>query len=283
MANTETTSSAAFGWRPDVSVFQPADVVRESLYLTCTNVSGRIEGDEVAMHVAYCDDDDATVVAEAAEVPESDPALSEVVVYSSKISQLIRLSAELYSQVGTADQLAQSVSRALVKKSDSLLVSQAAPTPPANAPSTGLLATAGIVNGGAVSGDLDGLVDLVAELQANGSNPTHVLLGVDAWAELRKLKVGSAYNQSLLGAGTVDSPVMLLSLPVVVNREIPALTGMVIDRSAVVSAVGPVSVATDMSVYFTSNSVALLALWRVGHNVVRPDRIGKFTVAATGS
>ena len=76
---------------------------------------------------------------------------------------------------------------------------------------------------------------------------------------------------------------MLLSLPVIVNREIPALTGMVIDRSAVVSAVGPVSVATDMSVYFTSHSVALLALWRVGHNVVRPDRIGKFTVAATGS
>ena len=59
MANTETTSSAAFGWRPDVSVFQPADVVRESLYLTCATVSGRIEGDEVAMHVAYCDDDDA--------------------------------------------------------------------------------------------------------------------------------------------------------------------------------------------------------------------------------
>ena len=154
----------------------PADVVPESLYLVCTMVSGTIQGYEPALHVAYCDDDEATVVAEGSEIPESDPALSEVVVFASKLSQLVRLSNELYSQAGTANQLAQSVSRALVKKIDALLIAQAATVGPATAPSAGLLNTAGIVNGGTIAVDLDGLVDLVEELQSNGSNPTHVVL-----------------------------------------------------------------------------------------------------------
>ena len=85
---------------------------------------------------------------------------------------------------------------------------------------------------------------------------------------------------SLLGAGTTDAAPMLLSLPVIVNREVRALSGVVLDRSAVVSAVGPVNVAVDNSVFFTSDSVALRATWRIGFNVVRPDRIAKFTVTA---
>ena len=95
-------------------------------------------------------------------------------VFTSKISQLIRQSNELYSQVGIANQLVQSVNRALVKKSDALLVAQAAPvarlrrraracsTPPASST--------------AAPSETDGLVGLVAELQANGSTPTHIVV-----------------------------------------------------------------------------------------------------------
>lgn len=83
---------------------------------------------------------------------------------------------------------------------------------------------------------------------------------------------------------------MLLSLPVIVNPAVPDYTGIVVDRRAVVSAVSPVSVATDTSVYFTSDSVALRALWRIGFNVdptqpdpTRPDRIGSSTTVNPGS
>jgi hypothetical protein len=41
---------------------------------------------------------------------------------------------------------------------------------------------------------------------------------------------------------------VVLSLPVIVNREVPAYSGLVLDSSAVVSAVGPVNVSTGMSV-----------------------------------
>ena len=95
-----------------------------------------------------------------------------------------------------------------------------------------------------------------------------------AWASLRQLKYGAGSAQSLLGAGTTDAAPMILSLPVVVNNEMPANSGLVIDRAAVVSAVSAVSVAVDSSVFFTSDSTALRATWSVGHAVVRPNRLG---------
>ena len=92
-------------------------------------------------------------------------------------------------------------------------MSQAAPTGGATAPSAGLINVSGIVNGGSVAGDLDTLVDAIADLQANGSTPSHIIVGPQGWAELRKLKQSAtANNVSLLGAGTTDAAPMLLSL-----------------------------------------------------------------------
>ena len=47
--------------------------------------------------------------------------------------------------------------------------------PPHRAP--GLINVTGIVNGGSVAGDLDTLVDAIADLQANGSTPSHIVVG----------------------------------------------------------------------------------------------------------
>jgi len=86
-----------------------------------------------------------------------------------------------------------------------------------------LLNVTGLVDGGEVLGNLDALIDLQAELQLNGSTPSHLLLDPLGWAALRQMKfddVGS--NQTLIGAGTTDAVPMLLSLPVIVNREMPS-------------------------------------------------------------
>lgn len=279
MAFTAKTGNSAVAWRPDVTTFHAEDVVPDALINLCSTVSGTVEGDAPSVRVAYVDDDDAAFIAEAAEIPESEPALSEVLVFTGKVSQLIRLSREQFNQDGTADQLSKSVGRALVKKADQAFLSQAAPVGPAVSPAAGLLNVAGIENGGVVAGDLDILVDLIATLQANGGTPTHIVLDPLGWAELRKFKTdATASNVSLLGAGTTDAVPMLLSLPVIVNAQAPALTGAVIDKAAVVSAVGPVSVAVSEHQYFSSDSVALRATWRIGQNIVRPDRVGKFTI-----
>lgn len=283
MAFTAQTPSSAAAWRPDQFTFHAADVIPEALVLQASTVSGSVDGDAPAVRVAYVDDDAATFIAEASEIPESEPGLSECVIYTGKISQLIRVSQEQFGQPETATQLSQSVARALVKKADSAFVNQVAPTPPANQPAAGLLNVADIVAGGEISGDLDGLVDLVAAIQGNQGMPTHIIVDPASWAELRKLKVASEWNQSLLGAGTADAVPMLLGLPLLVNIGMPAYTGLVVDRAAVVSAVGPIKVSTSEDVYFATDDVGLKATWRIGQNVVRPNRIGKFTVAEPGS
>ena len=45
-------------------------------------------------------------------------------------------------------------------------------------------------------------------------------------------------------------------------------------------AVGPVEVATSEHAFFGTDSIAVRCIWRFGANVVKPNRIGKFTVTA---
>lgn len=280
---TKTTLTSDYAWRPDDTTFAAADVIPEALILRTSTVAGTIEGDKPVLHVAYVDDDDAEFVAEASEIDEANPSLSEVAVATGKISQLIKLSNEQWVQIGTPEQLAQSVARAIIKKADEAYLAQPAPTPPAVQPPAGLLNIPGTTDGDAISGSLDALVDLLAELESEGANPTHILLDPHGWAQLRKLRTGADYNSSLLGAGTTDATPMLLSLPVIVNRWVPTMSGLVIDRSAVVSAAGPIKIATSEHQFFSSDSVALRATWRIGWNLVRPNRIGTFTIAGGGS
>ncbi len=283
MAFTANTPNSAYPWRPDITTFAAPDVLPDALVLQCSTVSGSVEGDAPSVRVAFINDDEAQFIAESSEIPEAEPELAECVVFTGKISQLIRVSREQFYTDGTADQLASSVARALVRKADNAFLAQPAPTPPATNPAAGVLNVAGIVEGDEVADSLDALVDLVAELQANGSQPSHILVDPFGWAQLRKLKFAADSNQSLLGAGTNDAEPMLLSLPVIVNVAVPPLTGVVIDRSAVVSAVGPVQVATSADAYFSTDDIGLRATWRIGQNIVRPDRVGMFAIAGDGS
>ena len=116
-----------------------------------------------------------------------------------------------------------------------------------------------MVDGGDINdGDgLDVLIDLVATLQTNLATPSHLVLCPTAWAAFRKLKTAETFNQSLIGAGTTDAREMLLSLPVLVNVAMPVNAGLVLDQSAIVSAVGAVNVSTSEHTYFTSDSVCL--------------------------
>lgn len=268
-------------WSPDVTTFAPADVVPDSLILTTSTVSGKIEGDAPVLRVAYVDDANAQFSAEGEEIPEASPALDEATIYTAKITQLLRISSEQFNQEGAATQLATSVQRAIVKKANQAYLTQSAPTSPSVTPPAGLANVSGIIDGGSVSGALDGLIDLIAELQSNGGTQSAIVLDPTGWAALRKIKTQTDSNASLLGAGTTDAVPMLLGIPVVVSSALTANSGLVLDQTAVVSAVGPITVAQSDQVYFVSDAVALRATWRIGWNVVHADRIGKFTLATS--
>jgi HK97 family phage major capsid protein len=281
---TATTINSDGAWRPDGYAFSAADVIPDALVVQCSTLSGVIVGDEPVVRVAWIDDAAADFAAEGSTIPEAEPDLAEVLVATGKVSQLVRLSREQWTQPQTASQLALSVARAVTRRANVAFVQQVAPTAPALGPSTGLLHTAGIIDGGDVEDNLDVLIDLVATLQHNLSNPSHILLSPSGWAAFQKLKVGgTSTNQSLLGSGTEDATTMLLSLPVIVDIAMPDATGLVIDKNAIASAYGPVNVSTSEHTYFTSDSIAVRCTFRLGQNVVRPNRIGKFTIGAGGS
>lgn len=273
---TLTTSTADYAWRPDSTFFTPADVIPDALLLQCSTIAGSIEGDQPSIRCAYVvDAESAAYVNEAATIDSDEPTLDEVVLHAKRISRLVTLSTQQYRQTETATQVSQSVARDIVQKADNAFLGDAS-----NQPSTGLLNVPNVVDGGEVTDNLDALVDLVATLENNGARPSSIIVDPLTWAALRKLKVGGdQLNASLLGAGTTDAVPMLLSLPVLRSRWLPANTGMVIDRSQIVSAVSPVEVAVSEHAAFTSHAVILRATWAVGWAVVRPDRLGRFTVA----
>lgn len=275
-----TTGYSAGAHRPDVYAHAPSDAVPEALILQATTVAGKVDGDAPAVRVAYVRDDTAQFTAEADEIPEAEPQLAEAIVHTAKITHFFRVSSEQWDQPQTAAQLAQSAARAIIRRADVALLAEPAPTAPATAPVAGLAHNVGLVDGGEVAENLDALVDLVAELEENLATPSGIIVSPATWAALRRLKVGGANtNESLLGAGTTDAVPMLLSLPVLVNRAAPAGVGFVVDQTAIVSAVGDVRVANSEHQFFSSDSIALRATWRIGHQVVRPERIGTFTVA----
>lgn len=275
-----TTKTSADAWSPDITAVAPTDAVPDALILHTSTVAGEIEGDAPLVRVQYVDDADASFTAEGELITEDDPGLSERVVPTGKVAQLIKLSREQWAQPNASDLLSASVTRAVTKAGNAAYINQVAPTSPAVTPPAGLLNIPGIVNGGAVDADLDGLVDLLALLATNDATPSHIVVSPTAWASLRKFKTGVDYNTSLLGTGATDAQRFLLDLPVIVTPAAPADTGLVIDNTAVVSAVGPVMVATSEHAFFGADSIAVRCTWRFGANVVKPNRIGKFTVTA---
>lgn len=274
-----TTTISAIAWSPDVATFKPEDVIPDALILQTSTESGVVDGDAPAVRVAYVVDAAAGFVAEGATITESDPTLAECVVHTGKVSQLVKVSREQWRTAGSAAMLSASVARAVTKSANVAYLSQAAPTAPAVTPPAGLLNVSGIVAGSAVTGKLDNLVDLVAALQANGAEPSHIIIDPVGWATISKMKLGTSYNAPLLGAGTEDTIRRVLGIPVLVTPAMPASTGLVVDKTAILSVIGEVSVATSEHAYFNSDNIALRCTWRFGANIITPNRIGKFTVS----
>ena len=276
---TLKTGTSAQAWRPDVNAFAPDDEIPEALIVQASTLGGKVEGDAPVVRVAYITDDEAQFSAEAEVIPESDPVLGEALVHTAKITQLVRLSMEQYMQPGTNDQLSTSLKRAITKKANEAFLAQVAPTAPAVAPVAGLLNTTGVVAGDEVTTNLDPIVDLIAELEANGATPSLIVLDPVGWAAIRKLKTATGSNESLVGAGVGDAVQQLLDRRVIVSPSMTVSTGLVIDPTEVISAYGDINLSTSTDAYFSSDSIGIRATWRIGHVVPRANRLGTFTIA----
>jgi len=278
---TLTTPTSALAWLDEIRTTAPTDAVPDALILQTSLVSGTVEGDAAMVRVAYVDDDDAAFVPEGEAIAEADPDLAEATVVTGKIAKLIRVSREQFYSSDAARLLADSVSRAVSQAANRAYVAQPAPTAPALTPPAGLIHVPGILGSTTpilVDGNLDALIDLEALIGENNGTVTHLVVSPSAWSRLRKIKDQEGAARNLLGAGTDDAARFLLGIPVVVSSAVPAGTGLMLDKQAIVSAVGPVMVAQSSDAYFQYDAIGLRCTWRFGAVVVRPERVGVFSV-----
>lgn len=69
---TQLTPTSPAAWRPDITAYQPDDVIPDALILTTATVVGRIEGDEPAVRVPFVADDGTVgFVAEGDPIPDA--------------------------------------------------------------------------------------------------------------------------------------------------------------------------------------------------------------------
>lgn len=288
MASTNTNTMKS--WFADTTYVPAIEAAPEALVLneavaTQTATPG---GDAQVVRIPFIDaDPEAQIVAEGAEFAEGDPKPSEIYFGTQKIGLLHKVSNEAYASVvegdgnnKVADQLAASLERAIVKKADSLFLTAPVQETSDNVfPSTGLMNFAGVVDGGAITTKtlLSPLIDALAQVADNGATPSALVMSNGAWAKI--LKLAYADGRPVVDADVqTDTTPMLYGLPVIRNSAMPANGILVVDATDIVTGFSDVEVATDSSVYFNSDSVALRVKARVGWTLIHQNRAAKLTV-----
>jgi HK97 family phage major capsid protein len=276
MATPFQTSNTA--WSPDESTHMAEKILPSALLLSTATKSGVVEGDAPSVRVGFLVDQEASFVDEGGLITESGFDPSEIVIHTSKLAEITAVTYEQKYQSDTMSALKASFERSMTIAADKAYINQPVPVNPAVTPPAGLLNTPGLTVGEDVTGNLDALIDLLAELRTNYADPTHILLSPAAWATLRKFKIADSYNSSLLGAGTQDSQPYLFDVPVIVSSALPGNWGMVLDQTEILSVYSGIRVAVTEDYLFNYDTTALRMTWRIGWGIPRPDRIGKFKV-----
>lgn len=268
---TTTTSTTPGAWSPDVAAYTALDVIPEALILQTSTVVGSIEGDEPAVRVPWVDlDDTVGFVAEGAPIPENSSTYNETVVQTGKIATLGKFSREQLEQPNAAQLVVNSLSRSVVNKANMAYLGNAADP-------TGLLNVVGITDGGTLGVDLDSLADAVLGIEAEGGQATHIIAAPGAWGAVAKMKGATGSAVPLLGAGTEQAERRVLGVPVLVTSAAPADTLLVVDSSAIVSAVGSVQLARSEDAFFGSDVVGIRVTFRLGWAAMKPERIVKIS------
>lgn len=250
--------------------FDPGEIVPDALILKIATVTKGIEGDIPSVRVPYVKTDPTSgFTDEGDDITPSDADLDEITVTTNKIAVLTKQSREAYAYGTSNDHLAASLERSVIVKANTALLSNASGP-------TGLLNVSGIVDGGTVTDNFDPISDAITGIECNGGTATSIVMDPKSWGVLCKLKTSSGTLQ--LGSPAEQTERRLFGLPVYVTPQMPAGNILIVDATTLIAAVSDISAETDSSFYFGSDSIAHRVTWRIGWNLVHPDRLAKVKV-----
>ena len=277
-----TTTAGPKGLYPDFT-FIAREVLPDALLYQLATIAGAIQGDEPAIRVPYIVTDPTPgFVAEGDEIAVDEPELDEVLVRTSKLAHIMRQTNESAASLDASELLATSMSRAMTHKANTALLTNpitrqdpADETSPVMQP-IGLVNTPGITDAGlwilATDNNFDPLMDALTTVQVNGGEPTHITTDPLTWARLSKLKQADSSNVPLLGSPSAQVDRTLFGLPVIVTAALTTPGILITDQANIVAADATLQIATSDQHFFGSDSLARRATWRIGWNMVRPNR-----------
>lgn len=269
MAATIETTSQLKGLYPDQS-FPSQDIVPDSLILQVATVTGAPEGDTPQVRVPYVETDPKVgFVKEGQEIDQDQPTLNEVLVTTRKLGLVTHQSRESNTYTGASGAIAASMQRAITLKADNIFLNS--PTDP-----TGIRNLEGIIDAGTVTNDFDPFTDAITGIEANSGQATGIIMDPASWGVLSKLKYADGVLQ--LGSPAVQAQRTLFGLPVYVTPSMDPGQALVISQPEIIAAVGMIDLATSTEAAFTSDSIVHRITWRLGWNVVHPNRLAKLAI-----
>lgn len=264
---TNTTTTSAKAWAPDVQGFAPEDAVPDALILATSVYCGTVEGDSPSVRVPYVSEDGAAnIITEGSLITDTVGEFDEVVINTHKVSALGKFSRESVLQDRASEMILNSMQRSVVSKANAIYMANV------SAP-VGLLNNTELPDAVELGTNLDSLVDAQAAIEADGGTATHIVASPTFWAAAQKLKTGTAMQTPILGAGTEATQRHLLSIPVLVSPAVTAGSALMLDRNAIPSAYGSVNIARSDDAFFSYDVVAIRVTWRIGFNATRPNRL----------
>lgn len=254
MAATIETTSQVKGLYPDQS-FPSQDIVPDSLILQVATIIGAPEGDVPQVRVTYVETDPKVgFVKEGDELDRDQPTLNEVLVTTWNLGLITHQSRESSAYAGASGAVAASMQRAITLKADNIFLNS--PASP-----TGIRNLDGVIDAGTVSTDFDPFTDAITGIEANSGQATSSSMDPASW-----------------GGGALQTQRTLFGLPVFVTSSMDPGQALVISQSEIIAAVGTIDLATSTEAAFTSDSIVHRITWRIGWNVVHPNRIAKLAI-----
>jgi HK97 family phage major capsid protein len=258
--------------------YPPVDLIPEALIIAATTKVADIEGDEPLVKAPFILlPDEPAFVPEGEEIEEADIDSREVEIGTGKIAILTVVSREQYRQTGVANLLSEELKRAVTVKADAAFLNQPAPTGGRHTPPPGLLVQ-DHTTGGAINDNLDAVSDAIALIESHSGTADLIIASPQSWAAVSKLKTAEDSNQSLLGPPGVAAARQLLSIPVTVSASVADDTLIVVDKRAVLSAYGALTVAVSEHAAFRLDSIVTRLTWRIGAAITYPERVVELTV-----
>lgn len=277
MASSIFTTTRTTGAFPDAQFIKPAEALPEAICFNeaVATQSVIISGDAPRVNIPYVDTDPtANVVAEGAEIAQSETTLNQITIATHKIAIIIPFSNESLRYSDAAALVEDGATRAMTNKADNLFLSAASGTPAGLANLDGLTTETP-----AKLTDLSPVLNVLAKTTDNGANPTSIVMRYSTWARLMGLTAADG-RPFIEPDVTSSAEPRLFNVPVVFNSQAPADTILTLSAKDVIVSASKIEAATSTDALFSRDSSLMRLTMRLGFGVIHPERLGKVVLPA---